>query len=59
MAKAILIIEVPDNCYKIAADIQCFTPYQVHIHENDYDEEQIEKMKKQYKSLQPHLELKD
>lgn len=56
MAKAILIIDVPDDCAHLSALITCGTEEGIHIHELEYEEDEIDRRVRAFETLKDHLE---
>ena len=56
MAKAILIIDVPNNCKHITAEVICDTHEGRHIHDLNYSMEGIIRRRRAYEVLKEHLD---
>lgn len=56
MAKAILIIDVPNNCKHITAEVICDTSDTRYIHDLSYSMEGIIRRRRAYEVLKDHLD---
>lgn len=56
MAKVILMVDIPEDCYKIKGELICYGSEQIQDHMLDYDEEDIELGRVQYNDLQKQWE---
>lgn len=56
MAKVILVVEVPEDCYKIDGEVVCYGNEQVQNHFLLFDEADVQLRKDGYKFYQRKLE---
>lgn len=56
MAKAILVIDIPNNCRRIAAEVICENSEEINFHDLNYSKEDIIRRRRAYEVLKDHLE---
>lgn len=57
MKKIILVTDIPDDCYKIFAEIRCNGIAQNQIHILEYNEKEINDRLRAHVALRPQLEV--
>ena len=55
MRKIIIVTEVPEDCYKVIANIECQSEEARHFHILEYDENDIASLYRAYWILQEQL----